>query len=594
MLKDVKIGKRLALGFALILVLMGAVSAAAYWGIQTTGGLARDVLTVGSPLVEHSQRARANTLGLRRFEKDYFLNIGSPDKEKEYLAKWQEQKERLDERLDQLDTLAQDPADQDVIGSMRKDAASYQDGFLKVIAAIREGKVKTAQEANEAIAPVKDEVRRLETTAYDFAGKHSKALESLQSVVANSIRRTLGIMFVVMAAALVLTTFAGVIITRSITTPLTQAVKVAEQVAEGDLDARIEVDGRDETGQLLSSMQVMVASLRRMVQAAVAIAGGDLTVQVTPQSEKDALGNALADMVQRLTQTMTEIRSGAAGLSSASAQVSSTSQSLSQGTSEQAASVEETTSSLEQMTASIGQNAENSRQTEQLAVKGAKDAEESGRTVKDTVVAMRQIAEKVSIIEEIAYQTNLLALNAAIEAARAGDHGRGFAVVATEVRKLAERSQSAAKEISGLASSSVAVAERSGRLLEDLVPGIRKTADLVQEVAAASAEQSSGVGQIGKAMSRVDEVTQRTASAAEELASTAEEMASQAEALQQLVSHFRVTGLDAVARPVASTPRVAVLTVATKGHREARPKVDPSVAVRANGGGHHDHDYKSF
>ena len=595
MLKDLKIGNRLALGFGLILVLMATVAAAAYWGIQTTEGLAREVLNVGSPQVEHSQRARANTLGLRRFEKDYFLNIGSPEKEADYLAKWDDQKLRLDERLDELEKLAQNPADVDTVRAMRKDAALYEDAFHKVVASIHEGKVRTPQEGNEAIGAVKDVVHRLETTAYDFGIKHSKTMESLHSVVADSVRRTLATMFVVMAAALVLTTLSGAFITRSITRPLAQAVAVAEQVAEGNLDVRIDAGGRDETGQLLASLQTMVASLRQMVVAAAAIAGGDLTVAVRPQSEKDALGNALSDMVQRLTQTITEIRSGASGLSSASAQVSATSQSLSQGTSEQAASVEETTSSLEQMSASIGQNAENSRQTEHLAVKGSKDAEESGRTVKDTVVAMRQIAEKVSIIEEIAYQTNLLALNAAIEAARAGEHGRGFAVVATEVRKLAERSQSAAKEISGLASSSVRVAERSGQLLDELVPGIRKTADLVQEVAAASSEQSSGVGQISKAMSRVDQVTQRNASAAEELASTAEEMASQAEALQQLVSYFRVTGVDVAARPAASAPRPGPARPApVKSNRGSRPKAGQAAPLWADGGSQHDRDFKAF
>src|SRR4030095_10736905 len=237
-------------------------------------------------------------------------------------------------------------------------------------------------------------------------------------------------------------------------------------------------------------------------------------------------------------------------LAAASGQVSATTQSLSRGTSEQAASVQETTSNIEQMNASISQNADNSRQMEQMASKGVKDGEESGQAVRETVTAMKSIAEKVSIIEEIAYQTNLLALNAAIEAARAGEHGRGFAVVATEVRKLAERSQSAAKEISGLAGTSVKVAERSGQQLAELVPSIRKTADLVQEVAAASAEQSAGVAQINRAMAQVDQVTQRNASAAEELASTAEEMASQAEALQPLAARFRLTAHEGVVRPV--------------------------------------------
>ncbi len=427
---------------------------------------------------------------MRRFEKDYFLNIGAPEKEADYLAKWKDQKKRLDERLDELEKLAPSEADRETVRGLRKDANQYEEGFQKVLGEIREGTVKTPQQANEAVMPFKDPIHRMEESAYEFSIKHSKAMEALDPVLSESVRRTLSIILTVILAALVLTAVSGVFLTRSITAPLAQAVKIAERVAEGDLEARIEVDGQDETGQLLKSLQAMVGSLKRMAGAAVTIANGDLTVKLSPQSDRDALGNALSDMVGRLTQTITEIRLGATGLSSASAQVSATSQTLSQGTSEQAASVEETTSSLEQISSSITQNAENSRQTEQLAVRGAKDAEESGRTVKDTVEAMKNIAEKVSIIEEISYQTNLLALNAAIEAARAGEHGRGFAVVATEVRKLAERSQSAAKEISGLASTSVKVAERSGQLLEELVPNIRKTADLVQEVAAASAEST--------------------------------------------------------------------------------------------------------
>ena len=233
-----------------------------------------------------------------------------------------------------------------------------------------------------------------------------------------------------------------------------------------------------------------------------------------------------------------EARGAASALFAASAQVSATAQALSQGTSEQVASVEATTVSLEQMSASITQNADNSRHVGQMVTTGARDADDSGSAVRETVDAMTSIAEKISIVEEIAYQTNLLALNAAIEAARAGEHGKGFAVVATEVRRLAERSQNAAKEISGLAASSVRVAQRSGQLLGELVPSIRKTAELVQEVAAASAEQSSGVTQIGRAMSQVDSVTQKNASAAEELASTAEEMAAQAEALHGLLARL--------------------------------------------------------
>ncbi|HYJ15149.1 MAG TPA: methyl-accepting chemotaxis protein, partial [Candidatus Limnocylindria bacterium] len=205
-----------------------------------------------------------------------------------------------------------------------------------------------------------------------------------------------------------------------------------------------------------------------------------------------------------------------------------------------AAAVEETTSSLQQMNASISQNADISRQMEQMALTGVRNVEKSGTAVMESVDAMQTIAEKIMIIEEIAYQTNLLALNAAIEAARAGEQGRGFAVVATEVRKLAERSQVAAQEIGSLTISSLKVAEHSGALLKDLVPAIRKTAELVQEVTTASREQSTGVNQVNRAMIQVDQVTQNNAAAAEELSGTAGQLTAQAQELQKLVSSFRI------------------------------------------------------
>lgn len=342
-------------------------------------------------------------------------------------------------------------------------------------------------------------------------------------------------------------------------------------------------------------------ALNQVSELTQVAAGGDLSrrLSIETKDEVGVMAQAFNSMMDKIADVIAQVQGGASGIVSAAEQVSSSSQSLSQGTSEQAASVEETTSSLEQMNASITQNAENSRQMEQMAHKGAKDSEESGKAVTEMVDAMKSIAEKISIIEEIAYQTNLLALNAAIEAARAGQHGKGFAVVATEVRKLAERSQTAAKEIGGMATGSVKVAERAGQLLNELVPSIKKTADLVQEVAAASREQSSGVGQINKAMSQVDQVTQRNASAAEELAGTAEEMASQAEALQQAVAFFKVSRKAEGFRTAPVSHPVTHFAKPAKAARAQHEPLSPGYhEAKGNGAalttGGSEHEFKRF
>lgn len=290
-----------------------------------------------------------------------------------------------------------------------------------------------------------------------------------------------------------------------------------------------------------------------ILEIAGKIASGDLQSELTHGNGK-VVGvlAAMISMRDQLVSVITEVNNSSAALSAASQEVSATAQILSQGASEQAASVEETSASIEEMGASINQNSENARVTDSIATESSNAATEGGESVIATVQAMKDIAGKITIIEDIAYQTNMLALNAAIEAARAGEHGKGFAVVAAEVRKLAERSQVAASEISKLTSNSVKVAENAGDLLEKMVPDIARTAELVQEITAASEEQAGGVGQISSAMQQLDQVTQKNAAGSEELAATADEMRGQSQSLIEMISFFKLRRHDSsIAGPVA-------------------------------------------
>ncbi len=293
---------------------------------------------------------------------------------------------------------------------------------------------------------------------------------------------------------------------------------------------------------------------QEIAKVAMLLGQGDLDIQFDETNIRGVYSQIKAT-VDKLKQVVGDVLSASNNVASGSQQLSSTAQQLSQGATEQASSVEETTSSIEQMSANIQQNAENSSQTEKISQKAARDAGESGEAVTEAVGAMKEIASKISIIEEIARQTNLLALNAAIEAARAGEHGKGFAVVAAEVRKLAERSQTAAGEISELSATSVDVAEKAGEMLSKLVPDIQKTSELVQEISAASNEQNSGAGQINSAIQQLDSVIQQNASATEEMASTSEELASQAQQLQDTISFFKVDGSGGLASKVVHQTR---------------------------------------
>jgi methyl-accepting chemotaxis protein len=452
------------------------------------------------------------------------------------------------------------------------------------------------------------------TAAFDAA-------EALQKESGHRVRT---IAIISMALLVGLAIFA----VRSLTRPMKEAVRVADRIAQGDMSAKIQVRSRDEIGQLLMSMQTMVAYLHEMAGAAQAIARGDLTQQVTPRSEADTFGHAFAgmsdylrdmatvaervaagdldvrieprsqdDLFGRAFATMTDylremaevarsiaagdvsvqatpraetdsfghafvamtgtlarvtssLRGSAGAISAAASQVAASAQLLSGGTRDETAAVQSTLAHVERMSVLAARTAGHGEELRKMAQRGVRSMEEGSAAVRETIAMMRTILDRIAVIDDIATETNVLALNASIEAARAGEHGRGFAVVATEVRGLAERSQRAAVEIRDMASKSQAITARSGTLLAELVQSMTQTMEIVQDVSAASSDQSTGIGEVNMAMRQVNSVATQNSTAAEDLAATAQEMSAQAESLQELVQFFR--GGEAEAAMVAA------------------------------------------
>ena len=415
----------------------------------------------------------------------------------------------------------------------------------------------------------------------------NEAAESLS----NQIRISL---YIAIILALLVAVSAAVWLSLSISRGLDKAVGLAKAVAGGDLEQKITVDSNDEVKDMVDALNIMVATLHENARIAAHLAGladrvanGDLSVTVTPRSGDDVLGNALKTMVEKLRMVVAETVAAAQNVASGSEQLSSGSQQLSQGASEQAASTEEAAASMEQMAANIKQTADNASQTERIARQSSLDAQASGEAVQRAVAAMQTISEKITIIQEIARQTDLLALNAAIEAARAGDHGRGFAVVASEVRNLAERSQIAASEINALSVDTVKVAQEAGQMLGKLVPDIKRTAELVEDITAACREQDAGANQVNQAIQQLDKVTQQNAAAAEQMSASSEALSAQAEQLQESIAFFHTDKQSGPshAQGHEQTPATKRIKVARLSAPSSKAKSKSALARKAKGDG---------
>lgn len=458
---------------------------------------------------DDANRAIKWFINARKNEKEYIISS-----DPKYLELVKTDIINIENLTDNLKQRFKNPANIAQIATVHKSISSYYSNFQSYTQ-LMEQQVDAEKAMVEAARAADAQCRAAR------ADQKSKMLTQIETSTTILISGALIALFIGMLIAFVLT--------KAITGPIQMGVRFAQRMAQGDFTRTLDINQKDEVGVLAS---------------------------------------ALNNMVNRLSIVVGEVGSASENVASGSEELSATAESLSQASTEQAANVEEVSSSMEEMTANIRQNAENAQQTESIAVQSAQQAEKSGKAVTQAVDAMKNIAEKISIIEEIARQTNLLALNAAIEAARAGEHGKGFAVVAAEVRKLAERSGEAAREIGDLSSSTVDVAEKAGEMLTQLVPDIKRTADLVQEITAGSSEQLSGAEQINKAVQQLDQVTQQNASASEEMASTSEELSSQAEELQQTMGFFRVNNHK------HNTPHA--LPAASEKRQAPQPESEPS------------------
>ena len=534
---NLKINVKLIIGF----ILVAALTAVVGWiGITETQNIAEDgtrLYNEATVPLGHLQKISVDFQKERIYLRDALASNNKQEIEK-FTRNIEELNSEIQENINEFEKTLSDDSERKMAERLKEVDKQYDEDIRKMLSLDAAGKNSEAQRImkGEGLLHVLAEEDSL-AKLVDYNIKSGKEIEVNNASVADNVKTTmLIILFVSVLVALLLGTY----ISRIIGLPIKNLTAVADQLALGDIDVSVQAKSKDEIGQLVKSFERMIANVKEQAAVADELSEGNLEVEVKVKSEKDALNISLNKMILKLKEVVESVKIASENVSTGAQELSSSSEELSQGATEQAAAAEEASSSMEQMTANIKQNADNAQQTEKIALKSSEDAKSGGKAVVETTEAMKEIASKISIIEEIARQTNLLALNAAIEAARAGEHGKGFAVVASEVRKLAERSQTAAAEINKLSASSIEIADKAGEMLIKIVPDIQKTAELVQEISAASNEQNSGAEQINGAIQQLNQVIQQNASASEQMASTAEELTGQAEQLQDMISFFKL------------------------------------------------------
>jgi len=536
LLANLTIGKKMALVLASAVLQLACLSGLAIWSVHAINDKAIESQTHGQKQVMTQQ--------ILVDVKSLFVGVGNTlnavkqdNTQRDAVLALRKEYRKL---IADLKASAENDEERRLIGQVEEATAPWRDADDAVMKFAIGGKQAEAAAVyrDRAVPCFNAVVHSLEAVLHFHTARVTeinKAQEVLTSQMTSGLV-AMGLFFLTGTAIFI------TLITRSITKPLAQAIGLVASVAEGDLTHTVSVSSRDEVGQMLNALNQMVTNLKSLAEVAVQISKGNLAARAQALSDKDVLGQALLRMLDSLRNTVGNVSRATVDLATGSEALSDTSQKLSQGSTEQAAAAEQTTAAMEQMTASVQQTADNARQTGKIAESAAASAKETGDTVAKTVAAIKDIAAKIGIIEEIARKTDLLALNAAVEAARAGEHGKGFAVVASEVRKLAERSQAAAVEISRLSLDGVKTAENAGQMLFKLVPDIRKTAELVQEIAAATGEQSIGASQVNKAIQQLDQVIQQNAGSSEQMAATSAELAGQAEILRTAIGFFRLDG----------------------------------------------------